>query len=120
MTARTALMQDESASYLGWGSSQGKSPSHQFMGGEAISAPTGLHCKDEASLSRGRQRSNFTVQAQRCERVREALRERHPTAKTPLTTSTLSESLSHSLRPSSTQNIVSRSTFTETEYGHAA
>jgi hypothetical protein len=27
--------------------------------------------QDEASLYRGRQRSNFTVQAQRCERARE-------------------------------------------------
>lgn len=56
------------------------------MGGEAISAPAGLHCEDEALLSRGRQRSNFTIQVQRCERVGEALRERHPTAKMPLTT----------------------------------
>jgi hypothetical protein len=43
MTARSALMQDESASYFGRGSSRSKA--HQFMRGEAISAPTGLHCK---------------------------------------------------------------------------
>jgi hypothetical protein len=36
---------DEGTSYLDRGSSQGKPLSYRFMGGEAISALTGLHCK---------------------------------------------------------------------------
>jgi hypothetical protein len=53
---------------------------------EAISALTGLHLQDEASIYGGRQRSNFTVKAQRCERAGEVLEERHLTAKMPVTT----------------------------------
>jgi hypothetical protein len=76
------------ASHLGRGSSQGKAPhSHQFVGEEAPLCIDLAVLQDEASLYYGgRQRFNFTVQAQRCERAGEVLGERHPTAKTPLTT----------------------------------
>ena len=86
MAARSALMQDEGASYLGRGSSQSKplSPINSWEERLSLHRP-GYIAKDEASLHRGRQRSNFIIQAQRCERAGEALRERHPTAKTPLT-----------------------------------
>src|SRR5271170_1387747 len=83
MTARTALMQDEGASYLGRGS-RPSLPSIHGRRGYLCTDRAAL--QDEASLSRGRQRSNFIIQAQRCERAGEALRERHSTAKTPLTT----------------------------------
>ena len=59
-------------------------PSHQFVGEGRLCIDQAA-LQDEASLYGGGQRFNFTVQAQRCERAGEALRERHPTAKTPLT-----------------------------------
>ena len=83
MTARSAL-QDGGVSYLGRGLSRGKtSLPYQFVREETISALTGLHYKTKASLCGGRQRSNFTAQA---ERAGEVLRERHPIAKMPLIT----------------------------------
>jgi hypothetical protein len=67
------------ASYLGWGSSQGK-PLSLIDSWEkrAMFTLTRLHCKTKASLYRGRERSNFIVQAQRCERAGEVLGGRHP------------------------------------------
>lgn len=59
MTARSALMQDEGASYLGLGSSQSK-PINSWE--ERLSLHRlGYIAKDEASLFRGRQRSNFII-----------------------------------------------------------
>jgi hypothetical protein len=55
------------------------------MGEEAYLCINRAALQDEASLYGGGQRFNFTVQAQRCERAEEILGERHPTAKTPLT-----------------------------------
>jgi hypothetical protein len=79
MTARSALMQDEGASYLGPGSSQSK-PINSWE--ERLSLHRlGYIAKDEASLFRSRQRSNFIIQAQRCEHAGKVLGERHPTAK---------------------------------------
>jgi hypothetical protein len=79
---------DEVASYLDQGSSQGKPLSHRFMGGEAISALTGLHCKTKLHSTEA-----DSVPILHCKRnvvsVRERpSRERHPTVKTSLTTRT--------------------------------
>src|SRR2546421_11654257 len=83
MTARSALMQVEGRAILvGARAKASLSLSHQFVGEETDRAAL----QDEASLCGGRQRSNFTVQARRCERAGEVLEERHLTAKTPLTT----------------------------------
>jgi hypothetical protein len=84
MTARSALMQAGVRVIL-VGTRAKASPSLPLIRGRG-----GYLCinraalQDEASLYGGRQRSNFTVQAQRCERTGEVLGERHPTAKTPL------------------------------------
>jgi len=65
---------DGGAGYLDRGSNLDKPLSHRFVREEAVSALTGAALQDEASLyDRGRQCSNFTVQARRCERAREAL-----------------------------------------------
>jgi hypothetical protein len=72
-------MQDEGASYLDRGSSQSK-PINSWEERLSLYRP-GYIAKDEASLYRGRQRSNFIVQAQRCERAGKVLRERHLTAR---------------------------------------
>jgi hypothetical protein len=65
MTARSILMQDEGASYLGPGSRQSK-PINSWEGRLSLHR-LGYIAKDEASFFRGRQRSNFIIQAQRCE-----------------------------------------------------
>jgi hypothetical protein len=88
MTARSALMQAGVRAILVGARAKAKPPhSHQFVGGEAPLCIDLAVLQDEASLYYGgRQRFNFTVQAQRCERAGEVLGERHPTAKTPLIT----------------------------------
>jgi len=78
---------DGGAGYLGRGSNQGKPLSHRFVGEEAVSALTGLHCKTKLRSTA----EADSVPTSQCKRdvmsVRERpLMERHPTAKTPLTT----------------------------------
>ena len=66
------------ASYLSQASSQGKPlspPSIHRRRGYLYTDRAAL--QDEASFYGGRQRSNFTVQAQRCERAGKVLEERH-------------------------------------------
>src|SRR5256885_5236269 len=86
MTARSALMQMVVRAIL-VGARAKASP---FL--PSIRGRRGYLCidrpalQDEASLYGSRQHFNFIVQAQRCERAGEVLGERHPRAKTPLTT----------------------------------
>ena len=56
--------------------------SHRFVGEEAISALTGLHYKTKFHSTEADSVPDFIVQAQRCERAGEVVKERHPTAKT--------------------------------------
>jgi hypothetical protein len=86
MTAGSALMQaGVRAIFVGTRAKASPSlPSIRGRGGYLCIDRAAL--QDEASLYGGRQRSNFRAQARRCERTREVLEERHPTAKTPLTT----------------------------------
>ena len=74
MTARSALMQVGVRAIL-VGARAKASPSLPSIRGRRGSLCIGRAAlQDEASLYGGRQRSNFTVQAQRCERAREALK----------------------------------------------
>src|SRR5271154_2087961 len=63
MTARSALMQDEGVNYLSRGSSQSK-PINSWEERLSLHRP-GYIAKDETSLYKGRQRSNFIANSQK-------------------------------------------------------
>jgi hypothetical protein len=73
MTARSALMQMRVRTILIRARAKASLSLPSIYGRRGYLCTDRATLQDEASLYRDRQRSNFTVQAQRCERAREAL-----------------------------------------------
>jgi hypothetical protein len=75
MTARSALMEMRVRAILIRARARASLSLPSIYGRRSYLCTDRAALQDEASLYRGRQRSNFTVEAQRCERAREALKE---------------------------------------------
>ena len=73
MTARSALMQMGVRAILVGARAKASLSLPSIYGRRGYLCTDRAALQDEASLYRGRQCSNFTAQAQRCERAREAL-----------------------------------------------